>query len=134
MKNKLIIVLTITTIICTACGKATQTENKNSNATTETTRAENKENNGEGEQQFQIMSKQIAQAFEKDPDEYCKYVNGEKKKVTAREYNPQEIEKEYFQGMKKKKVKISWEKFKKKSKEESVVELLKASYEKFQLD
>ncbi len=66
--------------------------------------------------------------------EYCKYVNGKKKKLTAKEYNPKKIEKEYFKGMEKKKVKIHWSKFKKKSKEEKIVELLKETYKKFELN
>ena len=69
----------------------------------------------------------------KTKEEYCKYVNGEKRKVTAKEYNPQKLEKEYFKGMKKRKVKILWSKFKKKSKEKSVAELLKQCYRKFKL-
>lgn len=263
MKNKLIITLTITIFMCTACGKAIITENKTNNITTETTQVASKENNGKDEQQFQIMSEKIENAFEKEPEEYsedfpyryytvtdldqngrleliissgmqgtglftysqiyeinedgtklkkcikndefmddivdgidrayydkksdtyyyvteditrnggiesgigvnalslndgkitsdciayqyvyidvdtdkqgeeyCKYVNGEKKKITAKEYNPEKIEKEYFMGMKKKKVKIYWNKFKKKSKEESVAELLKECYKKFKL-
>lgn len=49
-------------------------------------------------------------------------------------YYNKKIEKEYFKGLKKKKVKIFWNKFKKKSKEESVEELLKETYKEFQLN
>lgn len=260
MKNKLIVALTVTTLICTACGKAT-TENKTRKIAIKNTQTET---NRKDEQQFRIISKKIEKAFDKNPEEhpedfpyqyytvtdlnqngrleliissgiigsglftysqiyevnedgtqmknytqnidfmgdivdgidtayynkktdtyyyvteditrngaaelgtevmvfslkdekiiseciafqyiyrdtnanknieeYCKYVNGQEKKVTAKEYNPKKIEKEYFKGMKKKKVKIFWNKFKKKLKEESVVELLKETYKEFQLN